>query len=495
MKKLIICIIFLLTMILLPNSVHAGNMDSYIDWELDRSIFAHKHKDGKEQINNLAMMTANGKVAYCIEPGVTAAKGSYYSSTTDIHNTNLGWVNPKRISLIGYYGYKYPGHNEKEYYMAAQELIWREMGADNVWWTDAKVGGNNLNIDYYKNEILRLVDNYEVAPTFNFKKKYMVGDNFSISDNNGVLEGYEVINSESVSINGNSLNVNIKDENTFTLRRKQNGKNAIFYYKDGYQTIGTFEFPYNYEKSYSIDSFYGKIIIDKMDFDNKNKQPVVSKASLEGAEYGLYDKNGKLLQKKKTDENGMIEFNNLKKDNYTIKEITPSKGYTLDKWTTKTFVGTGTPEVVVKSYEKIIENKIIITKVLDDKENGLMVPEEKIEFGLYDEDDTLIDTYVTNKDGVIEFTVPYGKYILKQLTNIEGISVAEDKVIEVIKSNENQNITIINHRIKRPPEETKEEPPEEFMEELPNTGKDYNLFYLSPFLLLITFYYYEKKNI
>lgn len=492
MKKRILVVLLTFVLFLPFIKVKAGNMDSYVDWNLDRSVFAHKVQNGTEHINNLAMMTVDGKIAYCIEPGIDANKGSYYSSTINIYDTNLGWANTKKLSLIGYYGYGYPGHDEKAYYMAAQELIWREMGVESVWWTDAKVGGNNLNIDYYKNEILRLVNNYEITPEFDFKKEYMVGDEFSINDKNNVLDGYEIVSNENVNISGNTLNIKVKDkDNNFTLRRKQNGKTTMYYYKDGYQTIGTFEFPYNYEKSYSIDHFYGKIIVDKLDLDTDGKIPASTEASLEGAEYGLYDKDGNLLQTKKTDENGKIEFDNLTKNNYTIKEITPSKGYTVDKWTSKTFIGTGTREVIIKSYEQIIKNKIFITKVLDDADSKTCTPEEGILFGIYDLVGNLIISKKTDENGNITFELPYGKYILKQESTKEGIDKVKDRVIEVKKDGIRQNITLVNHRLPEPVIPTIEEDKE--MSILPNTGKGSTqyLFLLISFCLIGT--NYEKK--
>lgn len=493
MKKRVLVVLLTFVLLMPFIKVKAGNMDSYVDWNLDKSVFAHKIQNGTEHINNLAMMTVNGKIAYCIEPGIDANKGSYYSSTTNIYDTNLSWVNTKKLSLIGYYGYGYPGHEVKEYYMAAQELIWREMGVGSVWWTDAKVGGNNLNIDYYKNEILRLVNNYEIAPEFDFKDKYMVGDEFSISDKNNVLDGYELINNESVSINGNSLNIKVKDkDNNFILRRKQNGKTTMYYYKEGYQTIGTFEFPYNYEKSYNINHFYGKIIVDKLDFDTNSKEPLSSEATLEGAEYGLYDKDGNLLQTKKTDENGKVEFDNLTKNNYTIKEITPSKGYTVDEWTSKTFVGTGTREVTIKSYEKIIKNKIFITKVLDDIDSKTCTPEEGILFGVYDINGKLVTRQKTDKNGNITLELPYGKYVLKQESTFEGIDKVKDKEFEVTVDGVTQSIALVNHRLPEPVLPVIEK--QININKLPNTGKNniLNIILLISFCLIGLIY--EKKT-
>lgn len=345
------------------------------------------------------------------------------------------------------------------------------MGVENVWWTDKKVGGNIINIDSYKNEILRLVNLYDVTPSFNFKEEYMVGDEIILPDNNKVLNGYDVFQNQNVTKDGNNIKIKVSDgNNKFTLKRKNNGKLTKFYYKSGYQTIGTFEFPYEQSKEYDVKSFYGKIIINKLDDDTKSKDKSSSEASLEGAEYGLYDKDNNLLQTKKTDKNGTIKFDNLPKNNYRIKEISPSVGYTKSPVTSSTFIGTGTREVVIKSFEKIIKNKIYITKVLDDPINNTCTPEEGILFYVFDILGNHIMDLVTDKNGNIEFTLPYGTYTLRQISTKDGVDKVEDRIIEVTKDGVIQKIALVNHFL--PKEKVPEEKKEEIKEEvLPNTGK------------------------
>lgn len=491
MKKIIFIVSLVLLEVLLPIRVYAGDSDSYVDWNLDRSIFAHQYKNNNDRVTNLAMMTVNGVIAYCIEPGISASKGAYYSSTTNISDTKLTGVDTKRLSLIGYYGYGYKGHDAKEYYMAAQELIWRLRGIPDVWWSDSKSGGNIINIDYYKNEILKLVDRYEVAPKFNLKSKYIVGDELLLEDFNNVISGYELIGNNDVSIIGNNLKIGIKEkDNSFTLRRKQNGKITKFYYKSGFQTLGSFEFPFSYEKSYTTDYTYGRIIVDKKDYDTKNKDVLSKNATLEGAEYGLYDFKNNLIASKKTDREGKIIFDKLPKGNYSVKEINSSKGYTIDDSVLRTFLDSSTLEVTYTSYEKIIKNKIVIIKNLDDEENKNCIKEKDIKFGIYDEDGNLIKEEKTNEDGEIIIELPYGKYIIKQLSTPYGVDMVKDTEITVEEDGKTQNIVLINHKIKKPPEKN---PPENEISELPNTG-DNNLLYS---ILLLSFsiigIIYEKK--
>lgn len=493
MKKRVLVVLLTIMCILPFLKVSAGNMDSYVDWTLDMNVFVHQYINGNSRIRNLAFLTVDGKVAYCIEAGVTADKDSMYNSTDNINDTHLKNIDVKRLSLIGYYGYGYKNHTSKEYYMAAQELIWRTIGVETVWWSDSKEGGNIINIESYKNEILALVNAHEVAPKFNFKSRYIVGDEVTLEDLNNVLEGYEVVGNNNVKINGNKITIKVKEsDNNFILRRKQNGKKTMFYYKNGYQTLGTFEYAYDYSKDYSIKQEYGKIIVNKLDKDTKSKTSSSKYASLEGAEYTLYDKEGNVIDTKKTDKNGIATFNNLSKGTYVIKETKESLGYNRDISRYETYVATTRLEATIDSYEKIIENKIVIKKVLDDNKNDIMMPEEGIEFGLYYEDnEELIDTYVTNEDGVIEMVLPYGKYVLKQLTKKDGIDVAPNRIIEVTDSKESQYITIVNHKL----EEEKIKEYEETIEELPNTGKTYDISHMIFVLSLGIIYYYAKKNI
>ena len=477
-------IIFMLGIIIsfIPK-VNALENDSYIDWNLDRSVFVHQYKNGVEKLENLAFITANGKIAYCIEPGVMADKASYYNSTFDISNTPVSNTNLKKLSLIGYYGYGYNNHNIKEYYMASQELIWELMGVDDVWFTDSKYGGNIINVESYKNERLGLVNSYEITPKFDFKQKYIIGEQITLNDNNNVLNSYVVKDNNNVKIENNSIKIKVEENTNFKLCRNSNGLKPVFYYKSGYQTIGSFEYAYDFCNDYTIISEYGSIKVEKYDYDNKSKTPSSSYSTLKGATYALYDSNNNLIKEKTTDENGSIIFDNISFGKYFIKEIRPSIGYVLDNNIYEINLDSTNINQDIKSYEKVITNKIIINKVLDDKENGLMVPEENIEFGIYDMDNNLYNTYKTNKEGIISFNLPYGNYILKQLSSPDNVKKIDDVLIKVEEDNKINNMTLVNKKI----EEEKV---------LPKTGKSINYIpFILPYIFFIITYIYEKKYI
>ena len=478
MKKLKRTLLLVILLLIPVFNIKAGTLDSYIDWTLDRSVFAHQYKNGKESITNLAMIEANSKIAYCIEPGVLAEKQGMYNSSYNTADLKITITDLKRLSLIGYYGYGYKGHEAKEYYMATQELIWRMFGVENAWWTDSKEGGNTFNIEYYKNEILKLVDNYEVAPSFDIKDNYIVGEEIVLEDKNNVLNEYDIELSNNIVKDDNKIKIKLDENNNFKLKRKSNGKRPIFYYKDGKQTIASFEYAYDFSKDYNIKASYGKIIIDKYDFDTKDKVSVKEGLNLEGATYELFDINDNLVCSAKTDSNGIIIFDNLEYGTYYIKEKVPSIGYTLDDNKYTVILDSDNLSVTVKSYEKIIENTVNITKVLNDTKSGVMSPEENITFGIYDENETLVSTYTTNSDGKITFELPYGRYILKQLTSPVGVLKVDDRIIE-IKINDNTiDMVLVNE-----------------LEKLPNTGKkNYIYFFLIQLFLLVIYRYARKSN-
>ena len=85
--------------------------------------------------------------------------------------------------------------------------------------------------------------------------------------------------------------------------------------------------------------------------------------SLEGAVYGLYQ-NGIEIARKTTDVNGYAKFENVTAGNYDLKEITPPKGYALDKTTYPVTINSSqTTRVDVKDYPQNDPVAILLGKV------------------------------------------------------------------------------------------------------------------------------------
>ena len=95
--------------------------------------------------------------------------------------------------------------------------------------------------------------------------------------------------------------------------------------------------------------------------------------SLKGAVYGLYQ-NGIEIARKTTDVNGYAKFENVTAGNYDLKEITPPKGYALDKRTYPVTINSSqTTRVDVKDYPQSDLVSILLGKV--DKDTTQNMPQ------------------------------------------------------------------------------------------------------------------------
>lgn len=156
------------------------------------------------------------ELAYCIEPGI-AINSEYYSSTDDLTIANLDPQILNKVRLIAYYGfaYNYGPHLNDRYYMASQEMIWKEItGRDTYWVSEENINGPRINIDREKNEISELVQNHYVLPSFDGEQITLkLGEEITLNDVNQVLgrfqlyEAYNnvVLNNNSITIKANSL--------------------------------------------------------------------------------------------------------------------------------------------------------------------------------------------------------------------------------------------------------------------------------------------------
>lgn len=95
--------------------------------------------------------------------------------------------------------------------------------------------------------------------------------------------------------------------------------------------------------------------------------------SLKGAVYGLYQ-NGIEIARKTTDVNGYAKFENVTAGNYDLKEITPPKGYALDKTIYPVTINSSqTTRVDVKDHPQSDPVSILLGKV--DKDTTQNMPQ------------------------------------------------------------------------------------------------------------------------
>ena len=207
----------LITLLFGVSSVSAGIDDTRLVKYRYDNIFAVY--DGPDRVHVFygQRYLMNGITAYCIEPGV-AIDTDIYSSSEDMSISNFSSETINYIRFVAYFGYDYPGHENVRYFMAAQEMIWEKVsGRSTRWVSEQNANGPEINIDAEKNEILRLMNEYRVTPSFNNQTIEVNLDEITIiTDSNGVLPDYQVQNTNinNISINGNNITVVIDDMNT-----------------------------------------------------------------------------------------------------------------------------------------------------------------------------------------------------------------------------------------------------------------------------------------
>ena len=152
----------------------------------------------------------------------------------------------------------------------------------------------------------------------------------------------------------------------------------------------------------------GQIRVIKVDKDN-------NEVKLEGVEFEVLDENGNVLEKIITDENGealtqrypIRDFEKL-----TLREVATQEDYVLNE-EPQTIELTEDEITNITFENERIKGFVEITKV-DSKDKDKKL--EGAKFGLYDENDELIDTLVTNSQGkAVSEELYKGEYYLKEL--------------------------------------------------------------------------------
>ena len=228
-KKILYSVVaFIIPMLFLGN-VSAASNDSTITYQrIDGVYFYLQNKTtGQVDTNHVTKFFMNGKIAYCIEPMVDI-NDKIFSSTTDWNVTNLSSDVRRYIEKFGYFGYEYPGHQTDRYWLATQMLIWEKVNP-NVsvkFTTGANGSGNVIDLSKEKNEILNLIEKYNQTASFaQTTIEGNIGDEIVLTDENGVLDSFNMSynGNQKITKNGNQLKIKLNKitstDETITFRK------------------------------------------------------------------------------------------------------------------------------------------------------------------------------------------------------------------------------------------------------------------------------------
>ena len=184
--------------------------------------------------------------------------------------------------------------------------------------------------------------------------------------------------------------------------------------------------------------------VTKSDAETGNPQ---GDASLAGAKYGIF-KGNQLIDEYYTDENGQfVSKEYVCGDDWTVKELAPSKGYLLDP--TVYPIGAETKHYTVEHNqttndvnEWVVKGYIAIIKHCDDGETKIETPESGAEFevflkaaGSYDNAKPAERDYLTCDENGFAQTkeMPYGIYTVHQTAGWEGCEFIKDFDVFIAK--------------------------------------------------------------
>ena len=160
------------------------------------------------------------------------------------------------------------------------------------------------------------------------------------------------------------------------------------------------------------------IIINKIDASSKNP--------LEGAEFGLFDKNDKLVTSKVTDKNGRIVFENVLYGSYKVKEVKAPTGYVLNSKVYDVEVNGKTNEIVLDFDNKLIQGVLELSKIDADKKE--IVKGATLRVKGIDAGNSYIDKEVVTGEKVTTMNLPFGRYEITEVVSPTGYVLSKEVI-------------------------------------------------------------------
>lgn len=433
-------------------SVHAleRSFAAYNVTEL-KDIMYYKMKDNVYYFKNAKEIRdlETGSTAYCLEPFIDLVDYSTYSSS----NSQFGLSNDmwNKIKLISYYGYGYKNHTEKKWVSITQMVIWRTLYPNNKFeWVNPNTRAVIHPYDNEINELNELVNSHNIIPSIDKEVVTSINTKVELSDNNNVLKYYTISKSDfDAKIENNKLIINASEEKDGEIVLARAGniyKNSfMFFTNDGSQSLierGNIT-PIEYKIKVSVKS--GSITVTKVDKDTDLIDPQ-GEASLDGAVYAVYDEDMNYITKS-TVENNEAEFSSLSFGKYYVKEESAGVGYYVDNEYYEINIDNDSLVHNVRLGNYVIKSKITIIKnygSLEDFNNNKMKREKDIVFNVYDKNNELVFTGITDSNGELTFELPYGEYTIKQVNTTNGYKKADDYKLVVGEDNNVSETIVFN---------------------------------------------------
>lgn len=369
----------------------------------------------------LCKIFADGKEAYCIEPGHTLYSGNTLTENGSTVWKNLGSAKQKAINLALLYGKPGSGKclsgTEDQKWVATQLIVWEFVSGcrstnDGYKCTNTKfidgicAGGANPGVKSVYNAISKSLANYSTVPSFAsaiaskaepYEMKYSDGKyTLTLTDSNSILSDFDFKTTSGISVSksGNKLTLTstlpVNDAVTFNSAKSMPdvGKTVLVPYGDAtlQDVISGVENDADPIRAYfKVKTSSGNLKLIKTSEDG-------NVANIEFTVKG--DGYSKTV---KTNSKGEFELTDLFPGSYTVTEITDSKYEPQKSQTVKVESG----KTAKVTFENVLKKgSLEVVKTSEDNFN------EGVKFHLYGTSlsGASVDLYATtDADGIAKF--------------------------------------------------------------------------------------------
>ena len=369
----------------------------------------------------LCKIFADGKEAYCIEPGHTLYSGNTLTEDGSTVWKNLGSAKQKAINLALLYGKPGSGKSlsgtEDQKWIATQLIVWEFVSGcrstnDGYKCTNTKfidgicAGGANPGVKSVYNAISKSLANYSTVPSFasaiaskaeTYEMKYLDGKyTLTLTDSNSILSdfSFKTTGGVSATVSGNKLTLTssfpVNDAVTFNSAKSMPsvGNTTLIPYGDAtLQDVIT-----GVENDADPIRAYFK---DKTSSGNLKLVKTSEDGNVANIEFTV--KGDGYSQTVKTNSKGEFELTDLVPGSYTVTEITDSKYETQKSQTVKVESG----KTATVTFENILKKgSLEVVKTSEDNFN------KGVKFHLYGTSlsGASVDLYATtDADGIAKF--------------------------------------------------------------------------------------------
>jgi Cna protein B-type domain protein len=396
----------------------------------------------------LCKIFADGKEAYCIEPGHTLYSGNTLTEDGSTVCKNLGSAKQKAINLALLYGKPGSGKSlsgiEDQKWIATQLIVWEFVSGcrstnEGYKCTNTKfidgicAGGANPGVKSVYNAISKSLANYSIVPSFasaiaskaeTYEMKYSDGKyTLKLTDSNSILSdfSFKTTSGVSASVSGNKLTLtssfHVNDAVTFNSAKSMPSveNTTLIPYGDAtLQDVIT-----GVENDADPIRAYFKV---KTSSGNLKLVKTSEDGNVANIEFTV--KGDGYSKTVKTNSKGEFELTDLFPGSYTVTEITDSKYEPQKSQTVKVESG----KTATVTFKNVLKKwNLTVTKT--DAETKSAQGDATLAgavYGIYN-NGKLVDKYTTDKNG--SFTTSYyvcgDNWTLKEIEPSEGYLLDE----------------------------------------------------------------------